>query len=143
MHIERIGETNHRVGGRFRKMSPHRIASQRQNLCFQLSWKCTQKKKETSRRVGEWFRRMGPHGGQDLCVRFHGGLWRVNVTCKVTVAMVSLFELKIWKTLEKPCLLINYCYTIGGNRTVKNKSQVIRPLHKSSTFIKLLTIVWL
>lgn len=80
MHIERIGETNHRVGGRFRKMSPRRVASQCMRVKifafnFRENAHRNQNIEKEKNQSSHWrMVSMGPHGGQDLRARFHDSL---------------------------------------------------------------------
>ncbi len=116
---EKVGEINGRIEERPQRMRSREVASQ----CVKV--------------------RIFAFSDFVFWYSFHDNPWYANVACELAVAVTFLFKLEIWKTLGKPCLLINYCQTINGTRTVENKSQVIRPLNMPP-ILKLLAIstVW-
>lgn len=49
-------------------------------------------------------------------------MWSGVYVAREVAITVSLFKLKIWKTLEKPCPPLNYYQAIEGTRIIENKS---------------------
>lgn len=59
-------------------------------------------------------------------------IWHANMAPEVAVAVIP-FKLEIWKTLGKPCSLINYCQVNDLTKYLKTKPS--QALNKGDSFI--------